>query len=125
MYPRYRLSTLLTCCILAAPSPATADGPRQPTYWQDIRPLFRKHCTACHSAKNVKEVDVSGGLALDSYEAVRKGTKHPVLQPGKSDDSVLIHLLITKDVKKRMPLDAAPLPAESIALVRKWIDTGA
>ncbi|HYT91081.1 MAG TPA: c-type cytochrome domain-containing protein, partial [Gemmataceae bacterium] len=119
---RFVLSVL---CALAIIPTAAAGGPAEPTYWKDVRPLLRKHCIVCHSAKNVKEVDVSGGLALDSYEAVRKGTKHPVLQPGKSADSVLVHLLATKDVKKRMPLDAAPLPEESVALIRKWIDTGA
>src|SRR5262249_48781412 len=98
-------------------------GP-EPTYWQDIRPLFRKHCTVCHSAKHVKEVDVSGGLALDTFDAIRKGATKPVVQPGKSDDSLLVHLIVTSDVKKRMPLEAAPLSKEAIALVRRWIDTG-
>jgi hypothetical protein len=109
-------------CFVVWHAPATA---QTPTYWQDIRPVFRKHCTVCHSAKNVKEIDVSGGLALDSYEAARKGTKHPVIVPGKSADSILVHLVTTTDKNKRMPLDASPLPAESIALLKKWIDTGA
>src|SRR5438552_1458412 len=99
-----------------------AQGP-EPTYWQDIRPLLRKHCTVCHSAKHVKEVDVSGGLALDTLDAIRKGATKPVVQPGKSDDSLLVHLIVTSDVKKRMPLEAAPLSKEAIALVRRWIDT--
>ena len=40
----------------------------EPTYWQDVRPLLRKHCTACHNEKNLPEVDVSGGMAMDSFE---------------------------------------------------------
>src|SRR5262249_28739747 len=99
-------------------------GSPEPTSWQDIRPLFRKHCTVCHSAKHVKEVDVSGGLALDTLDAIRKGAAKPIVQSGKSDDSLLVHLLMTTDAKKRMPLDAAPLSKEAIALVRRWIDTG-
>src|SRR5262245_51958541 len=114
------LSSLCALGVLAVQSRAD-----EPTYWKDIRPLFRKHCTACHSARNVREVDVSGGLALDSYAGVRKGTKHPVVVPGKSADSVLVHLITTTDAKKRMPLDAQPLPEASIALLRRWIDTGA
>ena len=35
-----------------------------PTYWKDIRPVLRKHCTVCHSAKNLKNLDVSGGLGV-------------------------------------------------------------
>src|SRR5262249_17333348 len=80
--------------------------------------------TACHSARNLKEVDVSGGLALDTYEAVRKGAKLPVLVPGKSADSMLIKLVTTDDTEKRMPLGASPLPKETIDLLRRWIDTG-
>src|SRR5436305_10285722 len=99
--------TLLLLLIVNSAGAQTA-----PTYWKDVRPVFRKHCTVCHSARNVKEVDVSGGLALDSYEAVCRGTTHPVIQPGKSGDSVLAHLVTTTDAKKRMPLDAPPLPAE-------------
>lgn len=96
-----------------------------PSYWKDIRPIFRKHCTVCHSGKNIKETDVSGGLALDTYEVVRKGSQRAVIQAGKSDASILVQLLETVDVKKRMPLDAAPLAKETIALIRKWIDQGA
>jgi hypothetical protein len=102
--------------------PATA---ADPTYWQDIRPVFRKHCTACHSKKNLKEVDVSGGLALDSYAATLKGAKDPVIKVGKSGDSVLVKLLLINDNEKRMPLAATPLDDKTIALIRRWIDTGA
>lgn len=96
-----------------------------PTYWQDVRPILRKHCTACHSAKNLKEVDVSGGLALDTFEAVRKGGKEPVLVPGKGAESLLLKLVVTRDAEKRMPQGAAALPKETIDLLRRWVDTGA
>src|SRR5262249_44569249 len=121
---RFPLRLAVALMGLAAGSPVTAGAPA-PTYWKDIRPIFRKHCTACHSARNVKEVDVSGGLALDSYEAARKGTTRPVIEPGKSAESRLVRLLVTRNVSRRMPLDAPPLPEETIALVRRWIDTGA
>src|SRR5262245_16139111 len=103
---------------------AAAGPPAAPTYWKDIRPLFRRHCTACHSARNLRELDVSGGLALDTYDALRKA-KRPLFQAGKSGSSLLVHLLVTDDADKRMPLAATPLSADAIALVRRWIDTGA
>lgn len=115
---------LLLCCFLAlcltSPLAAAAD----PTYWQEVRPVLRKHCVACHSARNLREVDVSGGLALDTLEAIRKGGKRPVAAAGKSADSLLIQLLVTNNAEKRMPQGADPLPAETIALLRRWIDTG-
>jgi WD40 repeat protein len=97
----------------------------EPTYWQDVRPVLRKNCTACHNTKKIKEVDVSGGLALDSYQAILQGSKHKVVHAGNSGDSPLIQLLVTADTDKRMPLAATPLPEESIALLRHWIDSGA
>jgi WD40 repeat protein len=104
-------------------SPLQAADP--PTYWTDIRPLFRKHCTVCHSAKNVKELDVSGGLALDSFEGALKGSKKPAIVPGRSQASLLIELVKSQDENRRMPKDASPLPAETIELIVRWIDGGA
>jgi hypothetical protein len=105
--------------------PCIQAQPKVPTFWQDIRPILRKHCTVCHSAKNLKEPDVSGGLALDSFDAARKGTKHPIFEPGKGDKSVIVQLLTTNDKAKRMPLDAPALSKENIDLIRRWIDAGA
>jgi DNA-binding beta-propeller fold protein YncE len=104
---------------------AEAVSAAEPTYWQDVRPVLRKHCTVCHSTRNLKELDVSGGLALDSYEAVLKGSKQPVVQPGKSAESLLVKLITASDADKRMPLSAPPLPGETIDLLRRWIDAGA
>ncbi|MFN4261875.1 MAG: c-type cytochrome domain-containing protein [Gemmataceae bacterium] len=108
---------------LICTSTLTAE-PADPTYWQDVRPLLRKHCTVCHSEKNVKEVDVSGGLALDTYEVIRKGPKVGVIKPGNGKESRFIALLITDNASRRMPLDAPPLPPADIDLLRRWIDIG-
>lgn len=110
--------------VISLPAFAQPAAP-EPTYWQDIRPIFRKHCTACHSTKNLKEIDVSGGLALDQFEATKKGSKRQVVIPSNSAKSLLHELLVTTDVKKRMPLDSDPLSKEKIALIKKWIDSGA
>src|SRR5262245_20562431 len=86
-----------------------------PTYWQDVRPILRKHCTVCHSEKNLKETDVSAGLALDSLEAVKKGGKKPVIVTGKGTDSPMIAILRHPKPSRRMPLDADPLPDATVA----------
>jgi WD domain, G-beta repeat/Planctomycete cytochrome C len=100
-------------------------GAADPTYWADVRPILRKHCTVCHNERKLDEPDVSGGLALNTPELIRKGGKVPVLKIGKPDESLLITLLKSKDLKRRMPLDADPLEAEPIAILRKWVETGA
>jgi len=109
------------CCFPAA----IRAQPGEPTYWQDIRPLLRKHCTVCHSARNLKEVDVSGGLALDTFAAIQKGAGRVVVKPSNAKESILHKVLVTADPKRRMPLDAKPLAEAEIALIAKWIDTGA
>lgn len=95
------------------------------TYWQDIRPILRKHCIVCHGTSKLRLVEVSGGLALDTYEAALKGAKRPVIVAGKSDKSHLVERLLTKDVAKRMPLETDPLSKEKIDAIKKWIDSGA
>jgi WD40 repeat protein len=116
-------------CVLVLQALATsgyaADSPAPLTYWHDIRPVLRKHCTFCHSTKNVRDPDVSGGLALDNYDAILRGSKQPVIQPRNSSDSVLIQRVTATDTDKRMPLGADPLPAPTIDLLRRWIDQGA
>jgi WD40 repeat protein len=97
----------------------------EPTYWQDVRPVLRKNCIACHNARHVRDLDVSGGLALDTYEAVLKGAKEPIVRPGKSADSALLKAVVATDTEKRMPLAAPALAPETIDLLRRWIDRGA
>ncbi|MBA4064029.1 MAG: hypothetical protein C0501_10015 [Isosphaera sp.] len=107
--------------LLATPAAAADD----PTYWADVRPILRKHCTVCHSQRKLADVDVSAGLALDTPDAVRKGGKVAVLAPGKPDASLLVTLLTSKDKKRAMPLDADPLPEADVATIRKWVAAGA
>lgn len=97
----------------------------EPTYWQDLRPLLRKHCTACHNKRNLDEMDVSGGITLDSYESVVKNAKKAMLTSGHADRSLLFRVLIEKNEEKRMPLGTPPLPAEAVAVFKAWIDSGA
>jgi hypothetical protein len=97
----------------------------EPTYWQDIRPILRKNCTVCHNVKNLKEDDVSGGLALDSYGAILKGKHGRGVRPGKSGDSLIVKMITAADGSRRMPKDGPALSSDTIALIRRWIDGGA
>jgi WD40 repeat protein len=138
MLPRSRWIATLCLSVLACAALLQSTGSaqeaaqeKQPvqekelTYWQDIQPVLRKNCAYCHAVRHLKKPDVSGGLALDSYEAILKGAKHPVLKVGASKDSLMVHLMTTSDKKKRMPLDGAPLAAEQNDLIKRWIDSGA
>jgi WD40 repeat protein/mono/diheme cytochrome c family protein len=119
---RFATSLGVLCAVSAASFAA------DPTYWQDVRPILRKHCTVCHSERRIAEVDVSAGLALDKPESIKKGGKGgkvPVLVSGKPDESLMVTLLTSKDKKRAMPLDADPLSDADIATIRKWVAAGA
>ena len=68
---RFFVPILLLAAVPASAAAQTADL----AYWQDIRPILRKHCIVCHSTSKARNIDVSGGLALDTYEMAMKGTK--------------------------------------------------
>lgn len=86
-------------------------------------------CTGCHSGAQAPL-----GLRLDEGAsfAMLVGTPSvevPSLnrvQPGNPDGSYLIQKLEgTAQVGARMPLNAPPLPPDTIAVIRQWISSGA
>ncbi len=105
---------------------STSLSAESPTYEKDIRPIFARKCVACHTAKKLDKIDVSGGLALDSLEAVLKGSKaHAVIVAGKSAESELVRRLVTTDEDRRMPQLDQPLSLVQRDLISRWIDAGA
>jgi hypothetical protein len=93
------------------------------------RHVFTPACTGCHSGAQAPL-----GLRLDEGAsfAMLVGTPSvevPSLnrvQPGNPDASYLIRKLEgTATVGARMPLNAPPLPAETIVVIRQWISNGA
>ncbi len=103
-----------------------ASDPPPPVYEQEIKPILVRRCTICHSAKNQDDPDLSGGLALDSFEAILAGTKrHNVILPGQSAQSELVRRLSDQDEDRRMPLQEDALPQAQRDLIRRWIDAGA
>ena len=90
-------------------------------FWQDISPIFQQRCQSCHGAE--KQM---GGLRLDSREAaLAGGYSGPVILPGNSADSKLIHLVAGVREDLVMPLVGERLTPEQVELLRAWIDQGA
>ena len=48
-----------------------------------------------------------------------------VIQPGKSEQSRLVQRILGLNGEPRMPMGGAPLKAEQIELIKRWIDQGA
>ena len=89
---------------------------------RDIRPILARRCLTCHGPEKHK-----GGLRLDKRsEALRGGASgQPLLQPGRSHESLLLQRVTTEDPDDRMPPKGKPLTSQQIALLARWIDSGA
>jgi len=100
-------------------------GAQDVDFARNIRPMLEASCVGCHSHALADRPAVGGGLALDSYEAMMRGGKRPVVVPGRPDTSELVSRLESSDPALRMPRGSAPLAPESIQMFRKWIAAGA
>jgi len=101
---------------------ATAETSSAVDYLQDVKPLLRHKCYACHGA-----LQQQGGLRLDTAVAlIAGGDSGTAIIPGKPDDSLLLEVL-TGDIGFQMPPanEGAPFTADEIRLIRKWIEDGA
>ena len=95
--------------ILAQPAAPRVD------FTRDIQPILAASCQNCHGAKSQM-----GQLRLDS-KALAQRTIHT----GNSAESSLYQRVAGTSEQARMPMGAKPLPAEQIALIKRWIDEGA
>ena len=91
---------------------------------RDIRPIFTKHCSACHGG--VKE---AGGISFvfrDRLLIEGESGNIPVV-PGKPEKSEMISRVKSKDPDEIMPQPkhGQPLSSAEIAQLEKWIAEGA
>jgi dipeptidyl aminopeptidase/acylaminoacyl peptidase len=91
-----------------------------PSYTTEIAPLLQKNCSSCHSSTSHKS-----GLVIDSYATLMKGGRHGQdIVPHDASASRIMKML-NGEIEPQMPLEADPLAASDIALIKKWIDLGA
>ena len=99
------------------PAPAA----QEVDFERDIAPIFREKCQACHGPE--KQM---GGLRLDRQgDALAGSYSGPVIVPGKSAESKLIHLVAGLKKDLIMPMAGERLTPDEIELLRAWIDQGA
>ncbi|MFO0852322.1 MAG: c-type cytochrome domain-containing protein [Gemmataceae bacterium] len=107
------------CSVGLVVGSAFADG-KNPTFEQDIAPIFRQHCTGCHG-----DSKQNGGLTVASFaDAMQGGASGAVIKPGDPDKSRL-YTLTAHTEEPKMPPKANKLPDAQIALIKLWIEQGA
>lgn len=85
-----------------------------------VRPVLSERCFSCHGELG------SGGLRLDSKEAMLKGGKSgPAIVAGDPDSSLLIKAVSHTLESLKMPLGAPRLKEEEIASLKAWVKMGA
>jgi hypothetical protein len=91
------------------------------SFVRDVEPILKGSCYGCHSGRRPKSQ-----LRLDRRAAaMRGGLGGPVIVPGNSADSRLIHRILGKTGEQRMPLGREPLGSRETAILERWIDSGA
>ncbi|GIW80435.1 MAG: chromosome segregation protein [Gemmatales bacterium] len=111
----FRLSPWLLLILTTARAEETVD------YLAQVKPILQKHCYRCHGPDRQR-----AGLRLDTARLALEGSNAgPVIVPGNSRQSKLIHALSGKNDVKQMPPRKDKLPDKEIALIALWIDQGA
>ncbi len=90
--------------------------------FKEVEAIIQKyHCTVCHVGAEPR-----GGLRLDSYDSIMKGSKDgPVVVPGVPEKSeLLLRVMGAKD--PRMPMTGPPwLSDDEVKILENWIKDGA
>ncbi len=93
-------------------------------YLRDVKPILTERCVSCHGAVRQK-----GGLRLDTAALIRRGGESgAVIEPGKSEESVLIErVTATTAAANRMPppSEGVALGDHEVGILRAWVDQGA
>jgi hypothetical protein len=108
---RSSATTLLViagCAATAAAEPVS--------FRRDVAPLLEQHCVGCHAGPRAK-----GGFDLSTREKLLAGgADGATVVPGKAANSPLVWFV----AGHKMP-PKKPLPAEAVAVLRRWVDEGA
>ncbi|MBI2827105.1 MAG: PSD1 domain-containing protein [Planctomycetia bacterium] len=117
------IAALVLAVASSAASSSRADSPRDEGaefFELKIRPVLAGKCFKCHGADKA-----SGGLRIDSRDALLKGGEHGAsIVPGKPGDSLLVRALRHEDDEVQMPPDGQ-LAKQSIDDFAIWIEHGA
>jgi hypothetical protein len=92
------------------------------SFINDVAPILKENCFACHDAKNKK-----GKLDMTTFENLRKGGSHDdFIEPSKPEESRLIDVLERPESGRMPPKEAGPaLPKAKIDVIKQWIKEGA
>lgn len=105
---------------ISSPETQTTRSISEVDFWNDVYPLFERHCVSCHGPAR-KLADLRVDQPADLFG---EGGKIAQIVPGKSASSPLIAIVTGERTGMRM-LDQHKLSEQDVSLLRAWIDAGA
>lgn len=109
------VSMITVTLLLAAPSKA-----KELDFVHDVMPILKTYCGKCHTGEK-KE----GGLSMNTREQLLAGGEGgKSIAVGHANKSSFLTRLTTDDPFTRMPPEGPRVPADKIAVLERWIETG-
>ncbi len=111
----------ITAARADGPKPAETPSPEAVEFFETrVRPILVERCVNCHGPKKQ-----SGGLRLDSREAMIKGgDTGPAVVPAKAEESLIIQAISYRHDELKMP-PKGKLPDTDVAFLTRWVALGA
>jgi mono/diheme cytochrome c family protein len=110
---------LLAACSAIGTAAEIDAAETAPTFERDVRPILKAHCFHCHGEAGEHE----GGLDLRLRRLmVQGGDSGAAIVPGNREDSYLLARIIDGDMP---PGDDKQLSQQEIAIISRWIESGA
>ncbi len=118
-----KLLTIVLACWSLGGQLGWADDPSDPAavafFESKVRPILVERCQSCHG-----EAKAKGGLRLDSKTGMLTGgDSGPVVVAGKPEESPLVEAIGYAGANQMPP--KSKLPAEEIATLTRWVESGA
>lgn len=113
---------LLLAWLMVAKPQATYAQKTSVSFINDVAPILKENCFACHDSKKRK-----GKFEMTSYETFRKGgSREDPITAGKPQESLIIDLLTATNASRMPPKEAGDaLPKAKIDVIARWIAEGA
>ncbi len=112
--------TMLVCGLATA---LVAAPPEKIDFQRDVRSILAEKCIGCHGPNHPE----AGVRLVDRASILANGESgQPIVVAGQPDHSELIRRVTSTDPELRMPPgEKPPLTPDQIAILKKWIESGA
>jgi hypothetical protein len=116
------VAAIIYFLMFAGMQTASAQPPRPISFINDVAPILKENCFACHDAKKK-----SGKFDMTSFEKLMAGGANgEPIAPGKPEQSDFHGLMVSKEQRRMPPRDKGEaVPAAKAAIVAQWIKQGA